>query len=265
MIGRAAIGALLACAIVLIAHRSRALDRTGAYAAVLIGTASAIAGWDWALLLIAFFLSSSALSRIGVDIKHRASQDILEKGSERDAQQVIANGGVFALAALVDALTASPIAHVAGAGAIAAAMADTWATEIGMVSKARPRHVITGRTVPAGTSGATTSAGTAGMVLGAGFAALCAFAVGWPVIAIAAAFGGGVVGASVDTVVGATIQARRRCASCGVLTERVRHTCGAHTAHAGGIEWLGNDMVNLLATCTGALTGILLFVAATAR
>lgn len=258
-------GALVACAIVLIARRARALSAGGAYAAVLVGTTSVMAGWDWALLLVAFFLSSSVLSRIGVDIKHRASRDILEKGSERDAPQVLANGGVFAVAAVMFAITAAPLAQAASAGALAAAMADTWATEIGMLSGARPRHVITGREVPAGTSGATTRAGTAGMGLGALFAALCAFAVGWPMTAIAAAFGGGVVGASVDTVLGATMQARRRCVSCGVLTECVRHTCGASTAHAGGIEWLGNDMVNLMATCTGALTGALLFFAAAGR
>jgi uncharacterized membrane protein len=73
---------------------------------------------------------------------------------------VVANGTVAALAALGQLWPAA-------AGAIAAAAADTWATEIGAHSSERPRLITTGAPVPRGTSGALSVLGTLGGIGGA--------------------------------------------------------------------------------------------------
>jgi uncharacterized protein (TIGR00297 family) len=257
VIGRVAAGVAIAAGIAYAARATRALTTNGAVTATLVGSASIAAGWSWGALLIAFFLSSSALSRIGVDIKRERTSSIIEKSSERDTVQVLANGGVFAVAGVGNLLAPWDGWLAIGGGALAAATADTWATEIGTLSRATPRIITTGRAVPAGTSGAVTPLGWVATVLGSAFLTLGMIAVVWPRHVALASFAGGVLGAVADSMAGATVQARRRCASCDALTERMVHSCGAHTTHVGGATWLTNDAVNLLCSMVGAITALI--------
>ena len=65
--------------------------------------------------------------------------------------------------------------------------------------------------------------------------------------------GGGLApGSLVDSLLGATLQARRWCARCSVSTEQMTHACGETTDLAGGLRWLDNDGVNLVSTLAGA-------------
>jgi uncharacterized protein (TIGR00297 family) len=256
VIERVAAGVALATVIALAARAARGLTTDGAIAATLIGAASIAAGWSWGALVLAFFLSSSALSRIGIDIKHRRTSSILAKGGERDAAQVLANGGIFGVAAIGSLVAPWDGWLAIGGGSLAAATADTWATEIGTLSRRDPRLLTTWRAVAPGTSGAVTGAGTLGMVLGSAFLTLCMAAVLWPRHVTLAAFAGGVLGALADSVAGATVQSRRRCASCDAFTERAVHSCGAHTVHAGGASWMTNDVVNFLCSVVGALSAL---------
>jgi uncharacterized protein (TIGR00297 family) len=256
VIERVAAGVVLAAVIALAARASRALSTSGAISAMVVGAASVASGWSWGALLLAFFISSSALSRIGIDIKRRRTSAIVEKGGERGAVQVLANGGAFAMAALGAVVIPADGWLALAGGALAAATADTWATEIGTLGGRRPRRITTWRAVPAGTSGAVTGMGTLGMVLGSAFLALCIVAVGWPRGIVLPVFVGGIVGALADSVAGATLQARRRCTSCDALTERAVHSCGTPTIHAGGIPWMDNDAVNVLCTMIGAASAL---------
>ena len=257
MIERITAGLALAAVIAFAARAAQALTTGGALAATVVGAVSIAAGWSWGALLLAFFFSSTALSHVGAEVKSRRTSNILEKGLRRDAVQVIANGGVFATAAAVSLFAPEEAWLAAGGGAIAAVTADTWATELGTLSRATPRLLTTWRPAPAGTSGAVTGLGTLGMLLGSAFLTLCMMAVAWTRQAWLAAFIGGVVGALVDSLAGATIQARRRCTSCDAFTERETHSCGARTIHAGGASWMTNDAVNLLCAASGASAAVL--------
>ena len=179
------------------------LTRRGTGAALAVGVATVYGfGWRGFGLLLAFFLSSSLLS---------------EK-TTRNARQVIANGGVAALAALAGS-------WVGFSGALAAATSDTWASEIGRHSRRAPRLITSGMPVPAGTDGGITLLGTAGGVAGALFLAVLARVLvpGGFLMAVAVA---GIAGMLIDSLLGATLQGRLR--------------------------WLDNDAVNLAATATGA-------------
>jgi uncharacterized protein (TIGR00297 family) len=154
------------------------------------------------VLLLAFFVLSTLLSR---------------RGTARNERQVIANGGIAALAALAGN-------WLWFAGALAAANADTWATEIGSHSRTLPRLITSWARVSAGIDGGMTLLGTAGGIAGAGFIAGLAYVLGQrSVLVIAVA---GIVGMLVDSLLGATVQ--------------------------GKIRWMDNDAVNLAATLTGA-------------
>ncbi len=235
------------------AQRAGSLDARGAWAATAIGAAAMAAGPSWGALLIGYFVASSLLSRVGAAAKAARTGAIVEKGGARDAVQVAANGGIFALAALASVVTGEARWMAVGGGALAASAADTWATEIGTWLGGTPRHLLTWRPVPPGTSGGVTLAGSLGMLAGAAFVALAARALGWPAWLVAPVIAGGVAGALGDTVLGALLQARRRCPACGTPTERLVHACGTPTVAAGGLSWMDNDVVNGAAGLVGAL------------
>lgn len=258
MIARTAVGFASACAIALVAWRTRALSASGGVAAVVVGTAAVAAGWSWGALLFAFFVTGTALSRAQRENKLRRTESVVAKGGTRDAVQVLANGGLFALAALASLVAPAVACMAIGGGALAAASADTWGTEVGTLSSRSPRLITTWRRVAAGTSGGVTIAGLLASVAGAAFVGVMAWLVHWPPHVAVAAAAGGFAGALADSFAGATLQSRRRCTRCGVLTERAVHICGDVTQRIGGIPWLDNDGVNLLASMTGAAVAVML-------
>jgi uncharacterized protein (TIGR00297 family) len=234
------------------------LSRSGGAAAVVIGTAALAAGWAWVLLLVLFFVSSVALTRFRASTKAARTGRLVAKGGPRDAAQVFANGGVFALGAVLWLVSGWDGWRALSGGALAAATSDTWATEVGMLAAHAPRSIVSGRRVPTGTSGGVSAPGLAAAMAGAAFVALASLAVGWPRAAAAAALAGGIAGSTIDSLLGATLQARRWCDRCGEPTERRRHICGAQTRVAGGIGWLENDAVNVLSTAAGGALGLML-------
>jgi uncharacterized protein (TIGR00297 family) len=148
-----------------------------------------------------------------------------------------------------------------GAGALAASAADTWATEIGTRFGGVPRSIRSRRPVPVGTSGGVTVIGSLGALAGALFVAAVSIAIGWTRLTSVAAVAGGVVGSLADSLIGATLQARRWCDACGVATERVTHDCGSPTRPNGGVSGLDNDMVNLFSGIVGGAAATALFMA----
>ena len=255
MIFRILVGAVAAALIAYAARRARSLSPSGALAAVVIGTAAAAAGWSWAALLILYFATSSALSRLGRAEKERRTATIVEKGGERDAAQVFANGLVFMVGAILMCVDASSRWLALGAGALAASAADTWATEIGTLYGGEPRSILTGRRLSAGTSGGISAAGMVASVAAALFIAFVAsFALStdrgrlvWPV------FVAGITGSLIDSLVGATLQSRRWCETCRRETERHVHDCGTTTSPRRGVALLNNDAVNFVSTVAGGL------------
>lgn len=251
----------IALAIAVVAWRNRSLRPGGAIAATVVGTLALLAGWTWGGFLIIWFAWATLGSHLGRARKHARTAGVVEKGAQRDASQVTANGGLFAIAAAMTLLPGDPAVDAAlwGAAALTAAGADTMATEIGTWVGGAPRSVRNGRTVPAGTSGAVSLAGSAAMVGSAFALAAVAVAIGlvpmtrWWIVATAAVFG-----ALADTAAGALIQEQRWCPRCGTATEQQRHPCGTDTEHQRGWRWLGNDAVNLLCTASAAALAWLL-------
>lgn len=261
---RAAAGLLLAGGIAVVSHRVRSLSRSGAIAATIVGTISAAAGWSWGILLIAFFITGTVLSRIGETGKAKRLSSIVSKAGERDAWQVAANGAVYGLAALAFIYSGDTRFRAIAIGALAAAAADTWATEIGTLGTTVPRLITSGERVPAGTSGGISAKGTIASVAAAICAAGGAILAGWGIPCIAT-ITGGLAGAFLDSVLGATLQSRRRCDSCDTSTERLLHSCGNRTRVVGGIELLNNDAVNFAATVAGGLVALAITMTLGAR
>jgi uncharacterized protein (TIGR00297 family) len=272
---------ILSTAIGLLAYCRGLLSRSGVAGAVLIGTCVfGFGGWVWGGTLIAFFVSSSLLSHYG-ESRKSLLQEKFAKDSRRDLAQTLANGGLAAALAVVAGLVgrtapAFLLLALAFYGALAAANADTWATELGVLAKQQPRLITTGKLVPVGTSGGVTWQGTAAALAGAAFIGLSAFLLiqaaarftlgswllrDWVLIPIAGV--SGLVGSTFDSLLGATAQATYYCDNCNKETEQVIHRCGQAARLLRGWRWLDNDWVNFLASLVGAgiaaLLGMLLF------
>ena len=250
------LGAAFAAIVAFAALRAGALDLGGAIAAFVVGTATfGGLGGAGAAVLLGFFVTSVALSRFGKAQKAVRLIDIGKTGP-RDAAQVLANGGVAALCALLAFFVDARYA-IGFAGAFAAATADTWATEIGTLAGGTPRSILTGKPVATGLSGGITFAGTAAEIAGALLIAAVALALDArafvPVVA------GGLAGAILDSVLGASLQSLRWCPQCRRACETEPHACGANTTPLRGLGWFGNDAVNGLATLCGAAVAFALF------
>jgi len=226
-------------------------------AAVALGTLCAAAGWEWAVLLVAFFVTGTILSRAGEKQKKANTRGIAEKSGARDVWQVGANGGVYGIFALASILTGESLLIIPAVGAIAASTSDTWATEVGTLYSGTARSILGLRRVQAGTSGGITFTGSVAGVAGAVFIALLSTALALPAESVTAALAGGIGGSLIDSTLGATVQSRRWCVPCGRETERTVHTCGVMTEHRGGLKGLDNDGVNLLGSMGGAALGAL--------
>jgi uncharacterized protein (TIGR00297 family) len=280
-------GLLAAGAIGFLAYKVGALTASGAIATCLIGgIVFGFGGPGAATLLILFFVSSTALSfyRRSDALKRDASEQF-EKDGRRDAGQVLANGGVAAGAALLGALV--PNVAVSGfmlgayCGALATATADTWATEIGVLSRRKPRLITTLKEVEPGTSGGVTPVGTLASLAGAlliGVASIFlamspnigglrwdltnidVVQVAWwghfqALPLLGASVLGGMLGSLLDSLLGATLQGSYRCPRCDKPTEKRVHGCGTPTDLVRGVAWVNNDVVNALATLAGGLVG----------
>ncbi|PAP77193.1 DUF92 domain-containing protein [Rubrivirga marina] len=239
------------------AVRAGALGVSGGLAASLFAWGLVVLGGvAWAVPALAFFVLSSGWSAVGRRRKAPA-EALAEKGSRRDAGQVMANGGVALGLLAASVFSASDVLHPAFVAAFAAAAADTWGTEVGTLVGGPTRRLGVGHPVPPGTSGGMSVAGTLGAVAGAASVVVPAVWLS-PSLGVAAGgalIGVGVAGSVLDTLLGATVQARYRLPD-GTLTERTEAD-GRALPRAAGVRGVGNDAVNWACTASGALSGAL--------
>jgi len=254
------LGILLAAVVAFVAFRLRSLSRSGAIGAFVLGAVVfGFGGLPWACLLLVFFVTSSGLSGLMKRRKKKIEAQFA-KSSRRDVWQVAANGGVAGLAVLLGIFFPHSIfPWVIFTAALAAANADTWATELGLLSKNWPRSIRNFRPVSPGTSGGISLMGTLAAAAGAAAIALTTRLI-WPTSFPAnmerwsfalIIFAAGLIGSLVDSLLGATVQGIYNCPVCDKETEKhPKHTCGNNTVLIRGWKWMNNDVVNL--ACTGS-------------
>ncbi len=263
-------------------YRKRALSLSGVAGAILVGTTIfGAGGWVWGMLLITFFALSSALSAY----KKAAKQQLAEKfakDARRDLAQTLANGGCGALLALAACFYPQPMMLAAFVGAMATVNADTWATELGVLSRRSPRLVTTGRVVEPGTSGGVSLLGTLATLAGGlsiglaaalflllnkalggpGYALLGAdTAVQGTLVLLPVATLGGLIGSLCDSILGATLQTIYYSTRRAKETERKIDLDGIPNEHLRGWKWLNNDWVNFLSSAAGAGVSVLVWKA----
>ncbi|MFX0208775.1 MAG: DUF92 domain-containing protein [Candidatus Hodarchaeota archaeon] len=246
----------------------------GTLAAFLVGFILFIFNSFTWLLLVAFFISSSLLTKFRAHLKLEV-RDKFEKSGQRDAAQVLANSlpPVFFVILLAYFSITDPLSplFITIVTYFAAVNADTFSTEIGILAIPLPRWILDPRQkVEKGTSGGVTLLGSIAGALGSLEIAFLyiigvylvtsssrsPFDIG---IAIGSVFLGGVLGNIIDSLLGGSFQGFYFCPICQIGTEkRIHLKCGrTKTRLVRGWEAISNDWVNLLsASIASLITGV---------
>ena len=141
-------------------YRKKSLDTTGSIAAIFVGFISFATSYRFGLILILFYYTSSKLTKVKEDVKAKLESNYVH-GGQRNWIQVFANSILATIIALIyvyyigDDIQVSFSSHDAKSTMLgsylssmyvahyACASADTWASEVGILSKGNPRLVTT--------------------------------------------------------------------------------------------------------------------------
>lgn len=246
--------AVIAC------YRLRFLTLSGCIAAAIVGILTVIGLHIKGLFLLGVFFATSSFWSKYKRLSKQKVEERLEKGSQRDWQQVVANGGAAALVSFIYYVSQDPLWIAAYCILIASANSDTWASEIGTLSKKPPLDVRTFSIVANGTSGAISLLGTIAALMGSLLIAvlssyLFAFSLSVTILIFLFGFFGNVL----DTLLGAFIQAVYKCPVCQLETEKHVH-CHEKTSLVRGSRFFNNEIVNFLSGFLAMLIAIVCFL-----
>lgn len=258
-------GLVFSGAISYFAFSRNSLSRGGMLAAIGVGTV--VYTWGspyWYGLLLAFFISSSLLSHFQKANKGEV-ENLFDKTGKRDAVQVLANGGIGALLVLLSFFSHDTMPFmIFYLGVIATVNADTWGTELGVLSGQSPRHVLTWKRMERGGSGGISTLGTVSSFVGGLFIGGCAavflyFESGvWESYWILIGAASGLFGSLLDSVLGASVQRMYVCSVCNRETEKSLH-CSSPTLPIRGYTWCSNDFINALSSLGGGAVAWILW------
>ena len=208
---------------------------------------------------MSLWLLSVIIDKIKKKLK-KGRDDITKKTGTRDSMQVVANGIVPAIFALLYFISGSYVFIIAYVTSLAECFADTAGSGFGMLSKGA-FDVFKMKRVKVGMSGGMSVIGTLSSLSSAFLISAIALPFGvidlktWILCAICGFFG-----SVVDSALGSLVQAKYRCPICNALTEREIH-CESKTELVSGIGFVGNDAVNLISSVISAILSMLVFCA----
>lgn len=273
---RSAVGAALAAVITARAIRRRSLDASGGAAGFAVMAIHLACGYRYGALLLAFFFTSSKVTKIGEDRKRRVEEDFKE-GGQRNWIQVLANSAIATILVIVlaimtggqdqclDSNDSKVITGIIGGiiGHYCCCNGDTWSSEIGVLSDEQPRLITTLKPVTKGTNGGVTLQGllaatAGGLTIGLTFnvvgllTAECSFDVALrQLLIIPISATSGLLGSLIDSLLGATLQFSGYCS----VRKKVVSKPGPTVAKISGLTILDNDAVNAVSVLlTTALT-----------
>ena len=212
------------------------------------------------LALAATFVFTVAAGKLSGARRERVEKTLHAKTGPRDAAQIFCNVFTGALALVLWRVTGYRGFLWAYGGAMAASLADSMASELGVLSKRQPRDILTLKPVSPGLSGGVTALGFGMSAFGAALVALVyALPRGGPGFAsFVDVTCAGFFAAVCDSALGSGVQVKYRCPACGALTEKPTH-CGAPGSPEKGVRWMTNDAVNLCNNILGALAALALY------
>jgi uncharacterized protein (TIGR00297 family) len=241
-------------------YRRKSVAASG-LAALLLITGTLIIMNQIASLVIMFsmFASSSILTRYKKSQKAEFEKIVTRTGP-RDAVQAFANLGTAFVLGILYYFTGSDWLIAGLAASVAAANADSWASETGGLSSKNPVSILTLKPVQKGLSGGVTLTGSIGGIAGAVFITTIAGLMFHSRIAgfqafLSSVIIAGIAGCFIDSLIGALFQA-----AYADKDNNLYEGPEKHFVLVKGISWINNDMVNLLTTLIAGIAGSILYL-----
>ncbi len=254
------IGIILSLIVVLISVKLKFLTLDGGIATFLLAAnVFGLGGLKYTIPILTFFVLSSLLSKIK-NINKSKAELYYEKSGVRDWGQVMANGGIAGIIVIANSIFSNEVFYILYVASIATVCADTWSTEIGTLIKTNTYNVLSLKKISPGESGGVSVIGTIGGILGSIVVFFSAISYSkydnlkFFLIILLSSF----LGNLVDSLLGATLQAKYQCSICGKITESKIH-CKIDTKFVKGISYINNDTVNVVASLIGVLFSLITY------
>ncbi|MBY9000789.1 MAG: DUF92 domain-containing protein [Candidatus Heimdallarchaeota archaeon] len=229
-----------------------------------------LGSWTWGAMYVSFFFIGTLFTFVGKEKKKAATEEFEKGNTARDSVQAMVNSIVPSVLAFIAILVREPILTIMAGGALATSLSDTLGTEIGTLSKRKPRlSTKPWKKVDAGTPGAISLLGLFASIVAAAVIAGIGFGVSYldtyvvmhssKLLFLIAVIIGGFLGSYADSIFACTIQKMNRCQKCNRITEKSTH-CDEKTIFHSGIEWMQNDVVNLFSVAIGAFFSAIVYI-----
>jgi uncharacterized protein (TIGR00297 family) len=250
----------LMVAMTILAYKVRIIDKYGAIAALPVGFIILYFGSIlWFFVLLIFFTTGSLFTKY--KYRQKQTMELAEDNSgARSWKSVVANGAPAAAFAILYYLSHNNSTFILSfTGSVSFALSDTMATEIGLLSKSKPRSIFTGKKIHTGQSGGITIQGEIAALIGSLLiGTICGLFLSEGIfsqmrVILPAAITGGMIATNIDSIFGATIQAKYKCLNCRKCLEKMTIHCNLPTVQERGISMVDNNVVNLLAALIGGL------------
>jgi uncharacterized protein (TIGR00297 family) len=273
-------------------YRKGSLDASGALTALIVGYITVLGGFYETIVLLFFFFSSSKLTKFKGEIKKKREDDHLSGEGHRNWEQVVANGGFPTLLCLLlillpntstTAITTSDILLNKSTrmnlfllcgylGTYCSNCSDTWASEVGILSKKEPWFVLAPwRTVPYGTNGGVSVKGLfASFLAGLSYSVITVLYVvieernvtsfNILIALFCLPIFAAMFGTILDSVLGALFEYSCYSKRKGVVLKQYdpKEDVGDNLVHISGLDILSGNHTNFLSgVVTGLLTGVL--------
>ena len=245
---------ILAAAVAFITIKKKAFTVPAALSAcAMLIIAALCSGWSGIVIVLAAYFTIFAVDMIVGDRSEKVTKSINQRSGARGIVQVIANALAATIAAVVGFILKKPELMMVYAAALTECLADSLASDVGVLSKKDPVDICRMKRIKRGLSGGVSLLGTLSALAGC----VWMFLISWiffglsldlfiVIIVIP------MVGILIDSILGSLVQAKYECAVCGKSTEKTFH-CGEKANHAGGIKLINNDAVNIISNFVTAI------------
>ena len=245
---------ILAAAVAFITIKKKAFTVPAALSAcAMLIIAAVCSGWSGIVIVLAAYFTIFAVDMIVGDRSEKVTKSINQRSGARGIVQVIANALAATIAAVVGFILKKPELMMVYAAALTECLADSLASDVGVLSKKDPVDICRMKRIKRGLSGGVSLLGTLSALAGC----VWMFLISWiffglsldlfiVIIVIP------MVGILIDSILGSLVQAKYECAVCGKSTEKTFH-CGEKANHVGGIRLINNDAVNIISNFVTAI------------
>jgi len=229
-----------------ISYRRKKVDLSG-YISILVFAAALILSYSYPLLtgISVTFISSAIITTVKKRFAPGRHYDT-ESNAPRNWKQAVSNMGVPVCLVVTGQLTNQNSLTFVAFAALACATADTWSSEIGVLSRTSPVFIVSRKSAQPGVSGGVSTLGTCCSILGSLLIAFVYYCYYEQIAETTCILILGFTGALIDSLIGELFQAKYLSATSDYTDQQ---SAGKLVK---GFRIVTNNVVNLMAVAITA-------------